>query len=173
METASTSVRRLRKNKMDIRTGFGYDIHTLKKGNGMTLGGVMVQSEYSIVAHSDGDLVFHALAQAIFASLSMEDIGTYFPDTSNTTEGMDSSLLVRRALDEMKKRGYSFGNVVIDIVTEVPKLKPYKAMIKKSVSKLLSLDIDRIAVHANTSEKVGPVGEKKAIECYCQLLIIG
>lgn len=73
----------------------------------------------------------------------------------------------------MKKRGYSFGNVVIDIVTEVPKLKPYKAMIKESVSKLLSLDIDRIAVHANTSEKVGPVGEKKAIECYCQLLIIG
>lgn len=158
---------------MDIRTGFGYDIHTLKEGDHILLGGVRIPSSYQTVAHSDGDLVYHALAQAIFSSLGLEDIGTYFPDTSASTSGMDSSLLVKRALTEMKERNYSLSNVVIDIVTEVPKLKPYKESIKESVSKLLDLDKNRIAVHANTSEKVGPVGEKRAIECYCQLLIIG
>lgn len=171
--TVFTSVLLPRKNNMDIRTGFGYDIHTLKPGTSIRLGGVDIPSEFSIVAHSDGDLVYHALAQAIFSSLGLEDIGTYFPDTSTKTLNMDSILLVKESLDQLHKKGYSISNVVVDIVTEVPKLKPYKSAIKSSIATLLGLKEDRIAVHANTSEKVGPVGEKKAIECYCQLLIIG
>ncbi len=158
---------------MDIRTGFGYDIHTLKPGSSIRLGGVDIPSDYSIVAHSDGDLVYHALAQAVFSSLGLEDIGTYFPDTSSSTLNMDSVLLVEESLKQLKIKGYTISNVVVDIVTEVPKLKPFKKEIKSSLAKLLGLKEDRIAVHANTSEKVGPVGEKKAIECYCQLLIIG
>ena len=158
---------------MDIRTGFGYDIHTLKPGSSIRLGGVDIPSDYSIVAHSDGDLVYHALAQAVFSSLGLEDIGTYFPDTSSSTLNMDSVLLVEESLKQLKSKGYTISNVVVDIVTEVPKLKPFKKEIKSSLAKLLGLKEDRIAVHANTSEKVGPVGEKKAIECYCQLLIIG
>ena len=158
---------------MDIRTGFGYDIHTLRKGSLIRLGGVDIPCDYTINAHSDGDLVYHALAQAVFSSLGLEDIGTYFPYTSKNTENMDSSLLVKESLKRMKEKGYRISNVVIDIVTEVPKLKPYKEAIRKSVSELISVADDRIAVHANTSEKVGPVGEKRAIECYCQLLIVG
>ena len=158
---------------MDIRTGFGYDIHTLKPGSSIRLGGVDIPSDYSIVAHSDGDLVYHALAQAVFSSLGLEDIGTYFPDTSSSTLNMDSVLLGEESLKQLKIKGYTISNVVVDIVTEVPKLKPFKKEIKSSLAKLLGLKEDRIAVHANTSEKVGPVGEKKAIECYCQLLIIG
>lgn len=157
---------------MDIRTGFGYDIHTLKEGKSITLGGISIPCDYQIVAHSDGDLVYHALAQAIFSSLGLEDIGTYFPDTSDKTLAMDSSLLVKEALRRMNEEGFTLSNVVIAIVTEVPKLKPYKSSIKKSIATLLSLDESRIAIHANTSEKVGPVGKKEAIECYCQLLIV-
>lgn len=156
---------------MDFRTGFGYDIHRLKEGNGFPLASLLIPSEYGIDAHSDGDIVYHALAQALFSSVGLEDIGTYFPDTKKETENMDSSLLVSRALEEVRKRGYRISNVVLAIVLEKPKLKPYKEEIKKNVAKILSLDLERIAVHANTSEKVGPVGEGKAIECYCQLLI--
>lgn len=157
---------------MDIRTGFGYDIHTLKEGKTIRLGGVNIPCDYEIVAHSDGDLVYHALAQAIFSSLGLEDIGTYFPDTSDKTKAMDSSLLVIEALKRMNEFGFSLSNVIIAIVTEVPKLKPYKNDIKKSIASILSIDESRIAIHANTSEKVGPVGKKEAIECYCQLLIV-
>lgn len=157
---------------MDIRTGFGYDIHQLTEGEYIILGGVKIPSLYKTVAHSDGDLVYHALAQAIFSSLGLEDIGTYFPDTSDKTLAMDSSLLVQEALRRLKEENYNLSNVVIDIVTETPKLKNYKDSIKESVSNILNLDKSRIAIHANTSEKVGPVGTKQAIECYCQLLII-
>lgn len=156
---------------MDFRTGFGYDIHRLKEGEGFTLASVFIPSSYQIVAHSDGDIVFHALAQALFSALSLEDIGTYFPDTEKETEGMASLLLVRRALEENKKRGYQISNVVLAIVLEEPKLKPYKQKIKEEVSKALSIEQERISIHANTSEKVGPVGRNEAIECYCQLLI--
>lgn len=174
MAIAFSSVPPRRRNKMisALRTGFGYDIHRLEEGNTILLGGVNLPSSVTTVAHSDGDLVFHSLAQALFSALGLEDIGTYFPDNSSATLKMDSLEIVKKALEETNKAGYKINNVVIAIVAETPRLKPYKDLIKTNLSKVLSLDESCIAVHANTSEKVGPVGRKEAIECYCQLLLI-
>ncbi|MFA6829182.1 MAG: 2-C-methyl-D-erythritol 2,4-cyclodiphosphate synthase [Bacilli bacterium] len=157
---------------MELRTGFGYDIHRLKEGKSILLGGVEIPAEVMTEAHSDGDLVYHSIAQAIFSALGLEDIGTYFPDNSKTTENMDSSLIVLKALEEMKKKQFDINNIVIDIVAQTPRLSNYKQLIKESISEILSLPVDKIAVHANTGERVGPVGRKEAIECYCQLLLI-
>jgi 2-C-methyl-D-erythritol 2,4-cyclodiphosphate synthase len=156
---------------MDIRTGFGYDIHRLREGDHLLLGSVRVPASITEEAHSDGDIVLHALSQAILASLGLEDIGTYFPDSSKATEGMDSTKILAFALSKMKEQGYALGNVSVTILLEKPKLFPDKPRIRKALAALLGIGEDRIAVHANTGEKVGPVGEGKAIVVYAEVLI--
>lgn len=156
---------------MDIRTGFGYDIHRLKEGSFLLLAGEKVPSPLTEVAHSDGDILLHALSQSLLSALGLEDIGTYFPDNQEKTKGMNSIDILNFALAKLKENHYLISNVAVDIVLEKPKLSPYKGQLKKALSKLINLPNDRIAVHANTSEKVGPVGEGKAIEVYCQTLI--
>ena len=156
---------------MDIRTGLGYDIHRLKEGNHLLLGGVLVPGTVAIDAHSDGDIVLHALSQAIFSSLGLEDIGSYFPDNLQSSLNLDSKKILSLALEKMNEKGYQLGNVTVAVILQRPKLKDYKRLIKSSLSHLLSLDEDRIAVHANTKEGVGEVGEGKAIEVLAEVLI--
>ena len=156
---------------MSFLTGFGYDIHRLTDGDHLLLAGVRIPATKQIVAHSDGDLVYHALAQAIFSALGLDDIGTYFPDNKEETHNLSSSIILSKALEEMNKRHYVINNLVIAIVLEEPKLKSFKAKIKKKLSEELNIAIDKIAIHANTSESVGPIGEKKAIACFCNILL--
>ncbi len=156
----------------DIRTGFGYDIHRLVEGEYLLLSRIRIPSDKMIDAHSDGDIVLHALAQAIFSALGLDDIGTYFPDTTKETTGMASILLVQRALGEMEERDYRLSNVSIAIQLQRPKLAEFKPKIKESLSHILALAEDRIAVHANTGEELGPIGEGKAIACYCVTTIV-
>lgn len=157
---------------MDIRTGFGYDIHRLVEGEYLLLGRVRVPADKMIDAHSDGDIVLHSLAQSIFAAMGLDDIGTYFPDTKKETEGIASTLLVHRALKEMDDQGYRLSSVSLAIQLQKPKLMDFKSQIKDNLSHLLGLDKTRIAVHANTGEGVGPVGEGKAIVCYCVTTLV-
>lgn len=159
---------------MDIRQGFGYDIHTLKKEEGATLllSKVKVAGGYKVDSHSDGDIVLHALSNAILSGLGKEDIGVYFPDNSEKTKDMDSSKILAFALEEMKKEGYHLSNVVVDILLQEPKLKPYREKIKESLAELLSLDISRIGLSANTGEHVGVIGKKEAIIVYATVLLI-
>ncbi len=156
----------------DIRTGFGYDIHRLVEGEYLLLCRVRIPSDKMIDAHSDGDIVLHALAQSLFSALGLDDIGTYFPDTVNETAGMASVLLVEKALKEMEKRNYHLTNVALAIQLQSPKLADYKPKIKESLSHILALDEERIAVHANTGEHLGPIGEGKGIACYCVTTIV-
>lgn len=156
---------------MSILTGLGYDIHRLEDGDHLLLAGVKVPADKRIVAHSDGDIVYHCLAQAIFSALGSDDIGSHFPDSSAETSGLSSSLIVKKALEEMRNSGYQVNNVVVAIILEKPKLKQYKMMIKEEIAKILDIKIDRVAVHANTSEMVGPVGEGSAIACLCNILL--
>lgn len=156
----------------DIRTGFGYDIHRLVEGPYLLLGRVRVPADKMIDAHSDGDIVLHALAQSIFSALGLEDIGTHFPDTKKETEGIDSILLVRKALKEMDERGFVLSNVVVAIQLQRPKLADFKASIKDNLAHILALEKERIAIHANTGEGVGPIGEGKAVACYCVTTLI-
>ena len=156
----------------DFLVGFGYDIHRLCRGEYILLAGIKVKAEKRIIAHSDGDIVFHSLSQAILSALGKEDIGTYFPDYEKKTLYMDSSMIVSLAVKMMSEEGYRVNNVVIDIVLQSPKLKDYKEKIKEKISSALSVDKKRVAINANTHERVDSVGKEKAIEVYSVVSLV-
>lgn len=156
----------------DFLVGFGYDIHRLCRGEYILLAGIKVKAEKRIIAHSDGDIVFHSLSQAILSALGKEDIGTYFPDYEKKTLNMDSSMIVSLAVKMMSEEGYRVNNVVIDIVLQSPKLKDYKEKIKEKISSALSVDKKRVAINANTHERVDSVGKEKAIEVYSVISLV-
>ena len=156
----------------DFLVGFGYDIHRLCRGEYILLAGIKVKAEKRIIAHSDGDIVFHSLSQAILSALGKEDIGTYFPDYEKKTLNMDLSMIVSLAVKMMSEEGYRVNNVVIDIVLQSPKLKDYKEKIKEKISSVLSVDKKRVAINANTHERVDSVGKEKAIEVYSVVSLV-
>ena len=156
----------------DFLVGFGYDIHRLCRGEYILLAGIKVKAEKRIIAHSDGDIVFHSLSQAILSALGKEDIGTYFPDYEKKTLNMDSSMIVSLAVKMMSEEGYRVNNVVIDIVLQSPKLKDYKEKIIEKISSVLSVDKKRVAINANTHERVDSVGKEKAIEVYSVVSLV-
>ncbi len=156
----------------DFLVGFGYDIHRLCRGEYILLAGIKVKAEKRIIAHSDGDIVFHSLSQAILSALGKEDIGTYFPDYEKKTLNMDSSMIVSLAVKMMSEEGYRVNNVVIDIVLQSPKLTDYKEKIKEKISSVLSVDKKRVAINANTHERVDSVGKEKAIEVYSVVSLV-
>ena len=156
----------------DFLVGFGYDIHRLCRGEYILLAGIKVKAEKRIIAHSDGDIVFHSLSQAILSALGKEDIGTYFPDYEKKTLNMDSSMIVSLAVKMMSEEGYRVNNVIIDIVLQSPKLKDYKEKIKEKISSVLSVDKKRVAINANTHERVDSVGKEKAIEVYSVVSLV-
>ncbi len=159
---------------MDIRTGFGYDIHQLEmiEDSFILLGQVDVKGNFHIVSHSDGDIVLHSLSNAILSALGKEDIGYYFPDNKEETKDMSSLDILTFALGEMKKMGYHISNVVVDILLQKPKILPYRNQIKTNLSRFLGLDISRIGLSCNTGEHVDAVGESKAVVVYSQVLLI-
>lgn len=156
---------------MVIHTGLGYDIHRLCPGEGMKILGTFIPCPYKVVSHSDGDLGFHALSNAILSAVGLEDIGTYFSDKAIETAGMDSGKILLSAVRMAKERGYKVVNVVVDIIAEAPRLEGYKKQMKENLSRILSLDVDAVSVHANTKEKTGAVGKKEAIECLSSVLV--
>ncbi len=155
-----------------IKIGFGRDIHSLsEKGRDLILGGVKIPYEKKVKAHSDGDILYHALGEAIFGALGMNDLGAYFPDTSASFENMDSSLIVKYALVELKKSSFKLNNVDISIICEKPKLKSYIQEIKNSVKTILNLPDNCVAIKAQTNEHLDAIGNENAIEVICALLI--
>ena len=154
------------------RIGFGYDIHRLVKGDNITLGGVSFKSNKKILAHSDGDIVLHSLSNAILSSIGLNDIGTYFKDTSNDTLNLDSKKILSFALEKLNKENYTINNVVITIITQTPKINPIVNQLIDSISKLLSVETKDVAIHAGTKEKLDSVGKGRAIECYSVISIV-
>lgn len=166
------SVPQLRRSDMDYRCGFGYDIHRLEPGDGLMLGGVKIPCTLSTVAHSDGDCLLHSLANAIFSSIGLDDIGTYFSNSSEDTLGMNSKTIVAKAMEKLKESGYKLSNAVVDINLEKPHISAYRDEIKKALSSLLGLPLERIAVHANTGEGLGSVGSGSAIVVYSMVCVV-
>lgn len=157
---------------MDIRTGFGYDIHRFdENGKRFLLSGVAIKGK-RILAHSDGDCLYHSLSNAILSALGLDDIGTYFPDSQKETEDLNSEDILSFSLAQMQARGYEISNVVIDIQLQSIRLKEYKKEIKEHLAKVLDLGMDRIAIHANTKENLDAVGEDKAVVVYSNVCLI-
>lgn len=155
----------------NLRIGTGYDVHQLKSNLPFLLGGVELIHNKGVVAHSDGDIVFHALSDALLGAAALGDIGHFFPDTDPQYKNMDSSIILISVLDELLRLSYKIVNVDITIVLERPKLQPIIGAIKKSVAKYLKTQLDQVNIKATTSEKMGFVGKEEGVVCYASVLI--
>ena len=156
---------------MDYRIGFSKDIHRLVENRKLIIGGVVVPFEKGELAHSDGDVLYHALAESILGALALGDLGKHFPDTSDETLDMDSSVIVSRVVKMMFEKGYEVNNVDIFVSLERPKLKDYIESMRNNVAKLLQINIDQVSIKAGTNEKCGEVGKGEAIEATSMILL--
>jgi 2-C-methyl-D-erythritol 2,4-cyclodiphosphate synthase len=151
--------------------GFGYDIHRLAEGESMILGGVEIPSSFGTVAHSDGDVLLHALCDALLGAAGLGDIGEHFPDTDQQFRGISSLELLRRVMDLLAKERYRLINVDCTLVLEKPKILPFKPAMRERIAEVCGLQLQRVSLKATTSEKLGFVGAGEGIEAYavCQI----
>lgn len=154
-----------------MRIGFGFDVHTFQEGDHLMLGGVKIPFHKAFKAHSDGDVVLHALTDAILGAVKAGDIGTLFPDTDPRYKDADSRLLLKEAYQIVLNRGYKIGNIDITIMAEQPKMKPYRATIESVIATDLNISTDDINVKATTMEKLGFVGREEGIAAQVAVLL--
>jgi 2-C-methyl-D-erythritol 2,4-cyclodiphosphate synthase len=153
-----------------VRIGFGSDFHKLKKGRKLYLGGVEIPFEKGSLGHSDGDVVLHALTDAILGSISKGDIGDHFRDSDPKWKDKRSEIFLKYALKLLKEQNYKIENVDITLILEKPKLFNYKEQIRKNISLLLGIDESCVSFKAKTKEGVGAIGKGDALECYAVVL---
>lgn len=157
---------------MDIRVGNGYDVHQLAEGLKLFLGGVEIEHTKGCVAHSDGDVVIHALCDAILGALALGDIGKHFPDTSAEYKGIDSKILLESVISLIWDKGYVVGNADITIAAQRPKMAPHIVKMREVLSAIMKIDVDRVSIKATTTEKLGFVGREEGIEVYATVLVV-
>lgn len=158
---------------MDIRIGNGYDVHALAEGLTLTLGGVRIPFEKGCVAHSDGDVLIHALCDALLGALALGDIGRHFPDTDEQYRGIDSRILLRKVREMIKERGYRISNADCTLLLQRPKVAPYIDEMRKCLASDLGVEIGRIAVKATTTEHLGYEGRGEGISAMATVLLTG
>ncbi len=156
---------------MNIRTGFGYDVHQLAENNNLYIGGIKIDYHKGSVGHSDGDVLIHAICDAILGAANMRDIGFHFPDNDNSYKGIDSKILLKKTIKLIREKGYKIGNIDSVVCLQKPKLKDRIIDMQTILSKTMNIDIDDIAIKATTTEKLGFVGNEKGISAYANVLI--
>jgi len=156
---------------MEYRVGFSKDIHKLVENRKLIIAGVVIPFELGELAHSDGDVLYHALAESILGALALGDLGKHFPDTSNDTLNMDSSLIVKEVVKMMKDKGYKINNVDIFVSLEKPKLKDYIELMRKNVASILEVELNQVSIKAGTNEGCGEVGRGEAIEASSMVML--
>ena len=156
---------------MKIRVGFGYDVHRLAEGEELWLGGIKIEHVKGSVAHSDGDVLIHAICDALLGAANMRDIGYHFPDTSSDFENIDSKILLKKTVDLIAGKGYRIGNIDSTIALQKPKIKPFIDEMQQVLAGVMSIDVDDVAVKATTTEKLGFVGKEEGIAAYATVLI--
>lgn len=161
----------------ETRIGHGYDVHRFTDEFSATkplvLAGVTLPDKLSLLAHSDGDLVLHALCDALLGAIGAGDIGQHFPDSDPNLAGMSSTNLLADVMRMLVSKGFAIGNIDITVVAQVPKLASYRQNFLESLSKLLSIDISRINIKATTTEGLGAIGNKEGIACHAVVLLLG
>lgn len=155
----------------DIRVGYGYDVHRLETGLDLWIGGVKIEYEKGWVAHSDGDVLIHAICDAILGAANMRDIGYHFPDNSQTYKGIDSKILLKRTVEIIAEKGYRVSNVDSTIAIQKPKLKDIIPTMQQVLADVMGIDVDRISIKATTTEKLGFEGEGTGASAHAVVLI--
>ena len=154
-----------------MRIGHGYDAHRFKSGKGIVLGGVDIPFDKSFEAHSDGDVLLHALCDALLGAAALGDIGKHFPDTSEEYKGISSRLLLQKVAALISNEQYTVSNVDVTVAAQAPKLAPYINNMRQHISEDIALPIDRVSVKATTTEGMGFVGRGEGIEVYAVVLL--
>jgi 2-C-methyl-D-erythritol 2,4-cyclodiphosphate synthase len=154
-----------------MRIGQGFDVHRLEPGDGMTLGGLWVPCALQIVAHSDGDIVLHALMDAMLGALALGDIGELFPDSDPRFQGADSASLTREVLAVCLHRGFSPSNVDLTILCESPKIGPIREAMRGCIADVLGMAQETVSVKATTTERLGFVGRGEGIAVMASVLM--
>ena len=154
-----------------MRIGFASDIHRLVKGRRLILAGVVIPYELGEKAHSDGDVVYHAVAESILGALALGDLGKHFPDSDNQYKDIDSSIIIQRVVTMMKSRGCFINNIDISITLEKPKLKDYIEQMRANLARLLETDIENVSVKAGTNEGCGHLGRNEAVKAESIVLL--
>ncbi|UCE28380.1 MAG: 2-C-methyl-D-erythritol 2,4-cyclodiphosphate synthase [Candidatus Coatesbacteria bacterium] len=149
-----------------MRVGIGYDIHRLVEGRPLTIGGITVPYERGLAGHSDGDVLCHAIADALLGAAALGDIGTHFPDTDPKYEGADSAGLLAKVAKLVGQEGFQVINVDTIIIAEEPKFAPYIEGIRSRVAAVLNIEVSAVSVKATTNEGLGPIGEGEAIAAW-------
>ena len=156
---------------MNFRIGFGYDVHRFTEGNYLTLGGIAIPHNKGILAHSDGDVLIHAICDAILGAANLRDIGYHFPDTADEFKGIDSKIILQKTLKLIKDKGFSIVNIDSTVCLQKPKIKSYISEMQKALSDVMKTSVDNISIKATTTEKMGFVGNEEGISAYCVCLI--
>ncbi|MBV7316724.1 2-C-methyl-D-erythritol 2,4-cyclodiphosphate synthase [Shewanella sp. NIFS-20-20] len=156
---------------MKIRIGHGFDVHKFGVDRPLILGGVIVPYETGLVAHSDGDVVLHAIADALLGAMALGDIGQHFPDTDAQFEGADSRVLLRHCYQLVQAKGFALGNLDVTIIAQAPKMAPHIDAMRQVLARDLHSDIDNINVKATTTEKLGFTGRKEGIAVEAVVLL--
>ena len=154
-----------------LRIGNGYDVHKLVEGRKLMLGGVEVPHTKGVLGHSDGDVLLHAITDAIIGALGLGDIGLHFPDNDENLKGIDSSILLKKIDKMMKDKKYEIVNIDSVIVMQKPKLRPYIDEIERNIAKILNIDSELVNVKAKTEEKLGFTGDESGVKSYCVVLL--
>ncbi len=156
---------------MNIRVGFGFDVHPLAEGKALWLGGVKIPHTKGCVGHSDADVLIHAICDALLGAAGLRDIGHYFPNTDDKFKGIDSKILLAETMKLIKEKGYKVGNVDSTLCIEEPKINPHISAMKKVLAPILEISEENISIKATTNEKLGYVGSENGVNGYAVVLI--
>ena len=156
---------------MNIRVGYGYDVHHLVEGRDLWLGGVHIEHTLGLLGHSDADVLIHAICDALLGAANLRDIGYHFPDTAPEYKGADSKVLLSRTVDLLAQHGYRVGNVDCTVCAERPKINPHIDAMKAVLAPLLRVDLDAVSLKATTSERMGFVGREEGMAAHAVALI--
>lgn len=157
---------------MTIRVGEGWDTHALVTGRPLILGGVTIEHTHGLLGHSDADALLHAITDAVLGAAGLGDIGRHFPDTDPAFKGADSIVLLQEAVRRVAQAGWGVGNVDSTIVAQAPKMAPHIPAMRERIAAALGVSVDAVNVKAKTAEKMGPVGEGRAIEARAVCLLV-
>ncbi len=154
-----------------MRIGHGYDVHRFGDGDFVTLGGVKIAHERGVVAHSDGDVLLHALCDALLGACALGDIGKHFPDTDPTFRGIDSRKLLRHTYQLVKAQGYTLGNADLTLVAQAPRVAAHAAAMCQHIAADLECELGQINIKATTTEQLGFIGRKEGLAAYAVVLL--
>lgn len=156
---------------MDIRIGFGVDVHRLEEGYEFWLGGLKLPSSFGAVGHSDADVLIHAICDALLGALNLRDIGFHFSDTDPQYKGIDSKILLKNVMGLIKEKGFSVVNIDATVILEKPKVNPHIPEMQQILAKILEVESDRVSIKATTHEKVDSFGAGEAVKAYAVCLV--